>query len=141
VRIGSPEIQCTCTTVLTPHRRAILLSGGRAFIAQRYAIDWVRHRLVDGLGTTWSGPEDKNFSYFCYDSPIYSMPPGKVIEMPDGIAENVPHSGKIAIDVNFFNAGGNNVVADIGRSCPSLDDTALAKQPAAREFQSCSFTD
>ena len=93
------------------HRRAILLNGGRAFIAQRYAIDWVRYRLVDGLGTTWSGPEDKNSSYFCYDSPIYSMAPGKVIEMLDGIPENVPHSGKIAIDVNFFNAGGNNVVA------------------------------
>jgi hypothetical protein len=40
------------------------------------------------------------------------MAPGKVIEMLDGIAENVPHSGKIAIDVNFFNAGGNNVVVD-----------------------------
>jgi peptidase M23-like protein len=96
------------------HRRAILLNGGRAFIAQRYAIDWVRYRLVDGLGTTWSGPENKNSSYFCYDAPIYSMAPGKVIEMLDGIPENVPHSGKIAIDVNFFNAGGNNVVVDIG---------------------------
>jgi Peptidase family M23 len=96
------------------HRRATLLNGGRAFIAQRYAIDWVRYRLVDGLGTTWSGPENKNSSYFCYDAPIYSMAPGKVIEMLDGIPENVPHSGKIAIDVNFFNAGGNNVVVDIG---------------------------
>ena len=96
------------------HRRAILLNGGRAFIAQRYAIDWVRYRLADGLGTTWSGPEDKNSSYFCYDAPIYSMAPGKVIEMLDGIPENAPHSGKMAIDVNFFNAGGNNVVVDIG---------------------------
>jgi len=59
------------------HRRAILFNGGRAFIAQRYAIDWVRYRLVDGVGTTWSGPEDKNSSYFCYDAPIYSMTPGK----------------------------------------------------------------
>ena len=42
------------------------------------------------------------------------MAPGKVIEMLDGIPENIPHSGKIAIDVNFFNAGGNNVVVDIG---------------------------
>ena len=96
------------------HRRAILFNGGRAFIAQRYAIDWVRYRLVDGVGTTWSGPEDKNSSYFCYDAPIYSMTPGKVIEILDGIPENVPHSGKIAIDVNFFNAGGNHIVVDIG---------------------------
>jgi hypothetical protein len=96
------------------HRRAILFNGGRAFIAQRYAIDWVRYRLVDGVGTTWSGPEDKNSSYFCYDAPIYSMTAGKVIAVLDGIPENVPHSGKIAIDVNFFNAGGNHVVVDIG---------------------------
>jgi murein DD-endopeptidase MepM/ murein hydrolase activator NlpD len=32
----------------------------------------------------------------------------------DGIPENVPHSGKIAIDVNFMNAGGNHVVIYIG---------------------------
>ena len=96
------------------HRRAILFNGGQAFIAQRYAIDWVRYRLVNGLGTTWSGPEDKNSSYFCYGAPIYSMAPGKVIEVLDEIPENIPHSGKIAIDVNFFNAGGNNVVVDIG---------------------------
>jgi murein DD-endopeptidase MepM/ murein hydrolase activator NlpD len=96
------------------HRRAILFNDGRAFIAQRYAIDWVRYRLVDGIGTTWSGPEDKNSSYVCYDAPIYSMTPGKVIEVLDGIPENVPHSGKIAIDVNFLNAGGNHVVVDIG---------------------------
>jgi hypothetical protein len=42
------------------------------------------------------------------------MTAGKVIEVLDGIPENVPHSGKIAIDVNFFNAGGNHVVVDIG---------------------------
>jgi hypothetical protein len=96
------------------HRRAILLNDGRAFIAQRYAIDWVRYRLVDGVGTTWFGAEDKNSSYFCYDAPIYSMTPGRVIEVLEGIPENVPHSGKIAIDVNFFNAGGNHVVVDIG---------------------------
>src|SRR6202043_75364 len=45
---------------------------------------------------------------------IYSMAPGKGIEMLDGIPENVPRPGKIADDVNFFNAGGNNVVVDIG---------------------------
>jgi murein DD-endopeptidase MepM/ murein hydrolase activator NlpD len=32
----------------------------------------------------------------------------------DGLPENVPHSGKIAIDVNFANAAGNHVVVDIG---------------------------
>jgi murein DD-endopeptidase MepM/ murein hydrolase activator NlpD len=96
------------------HRRAVLLNHGHAYIAQRYAIDWVKYRIFNGEGVTWSGPEDKNTSYFCYDAPIYSIASGKVVEALDGIPENVPHSGKVAIDVNFANAAGNHVVVDIG---------------------------
>ena len=96
------------------HRRAVLLNHGHAYIAQRYAIDWVKYRIVNGEGMTWSGPEDKNTSYFCYDAPIYGVASGKVVEALDGIPENVPHSGKIAIDVNFANAAGNHLVVDIG---------------------------
>lgn len=96
------------------HRRAVLLDHGHAYIAQRYAIDWVKYHIVNGEGVTWSGPEDKNTSYFCYDAPIYSVAGGKVVEALDGMPENVPHSGKVAIDVNFANAAGNHVVVDIG---------------------------
>jgi hypothetical protein len=96
------------------HRRAVLLDNGHAYIAQRYAIDWVKYRIVNGEGVTWSGDESKNSSYFCYDAPIYSVAGGKVVEVLDGIPENVPHSGKVAIDVNFANAAGNHVVVDIG---------------------------
>ena len=32
----------------------------------------------------------------------------------DGLPENVPHSGKYAVDINFINAGDNHVVVDIG---------------------------
>jgi len=96
------------------HRRAVLLDHGQAYIAQRYAIDWVKYHIVNGEGVTWSGPEDKNSSYFCYNAPIYSVANGKVVEALDGIPENVPHSGKVSIDVNFANAAGNHVVVDIG---------------------------
>ncbi len=96
------------------HRRTILLLGGQPWLAQRYAIDWVRYRVVNGTATTWSGPEDQNRSYFCYDAPIYSVADGTVVDVMDGIAENTPHSGKYAVDINFINAGGNHVVVDIG---------------------------
>jgi murein DD-endopeptidase MepM/ murein hydrolase activator NlpD len=33
--------------------------------------------------------------------------------MADGLAENVPHSGKYAFELNFDNAGGNRVVVEI----------------------------
>ena len=96
------------------HRRTILLLGGKPWLAQRYAIDWVRYRMVNGTATTWSGPEHQNTSYFCYNEPIDSVADGTVVEATDGMAENIPHSGKYAEDINFVNAGGNHVIVDIG---------------------------
>jgi hypothetical protein len=95
------------------HRKAILITDGRAWLAQRYAIDWVQIQKVDGAYTTWKGAEDKNESYFCYDQPIYSVAAGKVVGMADGLPENVPHSGKYAFELSFDNAGGNHVVVEI----------------------------
>jgi murein DD-endopeptidase MepM/ murein hydrolase activator NlpD len=42
------------------------------------------------------------------------------VEALDGIPENVPHSGKVAISVNFANAAGNHVVVDIGYGLNAL---------------------
>jgi hypothetical protein len=95
------------------HRRAVLVDGGHAWLAQRYAIDWVQYQTVDGVRTTWKGPEDRNDSYFCYNQPIYSVATGKVVDIADGLPENVPHSGKYAIATDFNNAAGNHIVAEI----------------------------
>ena len=97
-----------------PHRRALMVEGGHAWLAQRYAIDFVQFHMVNGKTETWKGPEDKNSSYYCYQQPIYSVAAGKVIEVMDGLPENVPHSNKFAIDLTWQNAGGNHVVVDIG---------------------------
>lgn len=96
------------------HRRAVLIDNGRAWLAQRYAIDWVQVRKVGAAMATWQGAEDKNSSYFCYDQPIYNVAPGKVVEASDGLPENVPHSGKYAVPIDFNNAAGNHVVVEIG---------------------------
>ena len=98
------------------HRRAVLVDNGHAWLAQRYAIDWVQYQTVDGVRTTWKGPEARNDSYFCYDQPIYSVAPGKVVEATDGLPENVPISGKYAIPIDFNNAAGNHVVVEIAPS-------------------------
>ncbi len=95
------------------HRRTVLIEDGHPWLAQRYAIDWVQVQTVDGVRTTWKGPEDKNESYFCYDQPIYSVAAGTVVEAADGLPENVPHSGKDAIDIDFNNAAGNHAVIEI----------------------------
>lgn len=96
------------------HRRALMVEGGQAWLAQRYAIDFAQFHMIEGKAFTWKGPEDQNSSYFCYDQPIYSAAAGKVVEVMDGLPENVPHSGKLAIDLTWQNAGGNHVVVDIG---------------------------
>jgi Peptidase family M23 len=96
------------------HRRALMVEGGHAWLAQRYAIDFAKFHMVNGKAFTWKGPENQNASYFCYDDPIYNVAAGKVVETLDGIPENVPHSGKLAIDLTWQNAGGNHVIVDIG---------------------------
>lgn len=95
------------------HRRAVLIDNGHPWLAQRYAIDWLQTQIVDGVRSTWRGPEDRNGSYFCYDKPIYSVAAGKVVRVADGLPENVPHSGKYAIPIDFDNAAGNHVVVEI----------------------------
>jgi hypothetical protein len=95
------------------HRRAVIVADGHAWLAQRYAIDWVQIQTVDGTATTFKGPEDKNESYFCYNQPIYSVAAGQVVDMSDGMPENVPHSGAYAVSLDFNNAAGNHIVVEI----------------------------
>jgi hypothetical protein len=95
------------------HRRTIIVEDGHPWLAQRYAIDWVQAQTVDEVLTTWTGAEDKNESYFCYDQPIYSVAAGRVVEVADGMPNNVPHSGKYAVAIDLNNAAGNHVVVAI----------------------------
>jgi hypothetical protein len=95
------------------HRRAVLIDDGHPWLAQRFAIDWVQIQTVNGAAATFKGAEDKNDSYFCYDQPIYSVAAGKVVDMSDGMAENVPHSGKYVVPIDFNNAAGNHAVIEI----------------------------
>ncbi len=111
---GSDWLAMGATGPKSYHRRALMVEGGHAWLAQRYAIDFAKFHMVDGKAFTWKGPADKNSSYYCYDEPIHSVAAGKVIEVLDGLPENVPHSGKLAMDLTWQNAGGNHVVVDIG---------------------------
>ncbi len=95
------------------HRRAVIVDSGHAWLAQRYAIDWVQIQMDNGAATTFKGAEDKNDSYFCYNQPIYSVAAGKVVDMSDGMPENVPHSGAYAAPLDFNNAAGNHIVVEI----------------------------
>jgi murein DD-endopeptidase MepM/ murein hydrolase activator NlpD len=100
-------------TIDAAHRRTVLLNFGQAFLAQRYAIDYVKYKIVNGRGETFAGPAAKNASYFCYGEKIYNVASGRVVEVYDELLDNVPHQPP-PYALNFINAGGNHVIVDIG---------------------------
>lgn len=95
----------------TGHRRTILVVDGHPYSAQRYAIDFVQ---IDETGQTYRGNPALNQSYFCYGKDLIAVGDGKVVHAGDGLRENVPHSGGLAIELSLETVQGNYAVIDIG---------------------------
>ncbi|HVU50078.1 MAG TPA: M23 family metallopeptidase [Polyangia bacterium] len=93
------------------HRRAILLVGGRAAIAQRFAIDWVR-RGRDGR--IFEGDPRSNASHHAYGAEALAVADGAVAATKDGIPENVPGLDSRAVPITLETLCGNFVTIDIG---------------------------
>ncbi|HEV2169297.1 MAG TPA: M23 family metallopeptidase, partial [Candidatus Binatus sp.] len=92
------------------HRRAMLPVDGRPHIGQRYAIDWIQ--LGDD-GTSFTGDEHDNKSYHAYDQEIHAVADGKIVEVKDGIPENVPNSGKLAVQITSDTLPGNRIIQEL----------------------------
>jgi murein DD-endopeptidase MepM/ murein hydrolase activator NlpD len=93
------------------HRRALIPVDGRARIAQRFAIDWVR---LNADGKTFTGDPKDNKNYRAYGSDALAVADGIVTETKDGIIENVPGASSHAVAITLETIGGNHVVLDIG---------------------------
>jgi len=93
------------------HRRAILPVNGQPHIGQRYAIDWVQ---LGADGNTYTGDKSQNSSYHAWDQEIHAVGDGKIVEVKDGIPENVPNSGKIAVPITYETLAGNHIIEDLG---------------------------
>jgi hypothetical protein len=89
------------------HRRAMLPVNGQPHIGQRYAIDWIQ--LGDD-GASYTGDKSKNSSYHAWDQEIHAVADGKIVEVKDGIPENVPNSGKIAVPITYDTLAGNHII-------------------------------
>jgi hypothetical protein len=96
---------------ISSHRRVIIPVNGQPHIGQRYAIDWIQ--LGDD-GNSFTGDKQKNSSYHAWDQDIHAVTDGKIIEVKDGIAENVPNSGKLAVAMTSDTVAGNHVIEDLG---------------------------
>ncbi|MGW9434603.1 M23 family metallopeptidase [Streptomyces sp. NPDC055607] len=71
----------------THHRRGLAPIDGRFDVPQRFAIDWYR---VGERGRTWEGDPARLTSYLSYRQPVVAAAGGRVVEVRDGIPDNVP---------------------------------------------------
>jgi murein DD-endopeptidase len=92
------------------HRRSIIPVNGRAGIAQRYAIDWVRIGPHGRPAKTESGA---NAEYFGYQEPVLAVASGRIAAVKDGIAENVPRSTEMAVPMTLETVAGNYVLLEL----------------------------
>src|SRR4029077_4037698 len=91
------------------HRRALIPIGGRAQIAQRFAIDWVQLRPD---GQTFTGDQLDNKNYRAYGSEVLAVADGVASEVVDGIPQNVPGEKSRAVPITLETVGGNHVILD-----------------------------
>lgn len=108
---GTNWIACTGPSNTSAHRRARMSLYGHAAIGQRFAIDWLK---VDGEGRTFKGPEDRNESYFAYGKNVLACADAMVVEVVDGLKENVPHGEEIAVVITPRTLPGNHVILNLG---------------------------
>jgi Peptidase family M23 len=94
----------------SPHRRTIIIYEGKPHIAQRYAIDWVQ---FGSDNKTYTGNSKDNRSYHCFGLEAYAVADATVVEVKDGLPENVPNE-KPAVPINFETVAGNHVNLDLG---------------------------
>jgi murein DD-endopeptidase len=93
------------------HRRALIPIDGRAYISQRFAIDWVE---LYPDGETYKGDPADNKNYRAYGHEILAVADGIVTETKDGIPQNTPGAASLAIPITLETIGGNHVIMDIG---------------------------
>jgi murein DD-endopeptidase len=93
------------------HRRALLSVAGRYHIAQRFAIDWLR---VGADGVSHTGDPKDNKNYHAYGAEVLAVADGVVVELKDGIPENVPGPASRAVPITLETVGGNHIVLDLG---------------------------
>lgn len=92
------------------HRRATLPLEGALHTSQRYAIDWVQ--VGPDLKTNHGDPSD-NRSYRCFGSDVLAVADATVVEVKDGIIENLPQQPP-AVPITMETVAGNHIDLDLG---------------------------
>jgi murein DD-endopeptidase MepM/ murein hydrolase activator NlpD len=96
----------------TGHRRSVIPIDGAARIPQRFATDWVK--LGDDGLIARGGDLSQNANYYTYGAEALAVADGVVVEVRDGIPENVPQTKARAVPITLETIPGNYVLLDIG---------------------------
>jgi murein DD-endopeptidase MepM/ murein hydrolase activator NlpD len=94
------------------HRRALIANDGRAYIAQRFAADWMKVGLDRRVMP--ENHQSKNENWYGYGAEVIAVADAVVSAIKDDIPENVPLSEKMAIPITSETVGGNYVVLNLG---------------------------
>jgi hypothetical protein len=92
------------------HRTASMIINGKPYYAQRYAIDFVQ---IGQEGKSYRGDVHKNSNYHCYNQDVLAVADGTVVQLQDGIPENIPNSGQFAVPITEKTLPGNFLVIKI----------------------------
>jgi len=97
-----------CCQIVNAHRGATLPTNGDFKAPEQFAIDYVQ---IDDAGGCCTGPVKDVKSWKFFGAPVLAAAAGKVVEVSDGMAEQVPGP---AVGVTAENAPGNHIIQDIG---------------------------
>jgi len=91
------------------HTRAALPVNGRAYLAQRFAVDWEQ---LDAQGRIYAGAQSDPASYAIYGHDVLAVADAPVVAVIDGLPDQPP--GKMPSDIAIEEADGNSIVLDLG---------------------------
>jgi murein DD-endopeptidase MepM/ murein hydrolase activator NlpD len=93
------------------HRRTLIPVDGKARIAQRFAIDWMR---LGPDGRLFHGDSSANANFYGYGAEVLAVADGRVADLKDGLAENVGSNERAARVITLDNVVGNFITLDLG---------------------------
>jgi hypothetical protein len=97
-------------SMLGEHRLFLHSLDGRASNTQRFASDWM---LLGPDGRLTAGDRERNDGWYGYGVPVLAVADGIVVDVCDGIPDNIPLSGELAVPNKRDTMTGNYVVLKI----------------------------
>ncbi|ANI37484.1 peptidase M23 [Mycolicibacterium vaccae 95051] len=94
---------------MTAHRTALNPINGEIWAAERFGIDYLQ---LGPDGRLFTGARDNVESYPFYGSEILAVGDGPVVDVQDGLPEQIPGVTPTGLALNEY--GGNYVVQDLG---------------------------